>query len=172
LAVKNAKSAVGQNEERATRRGADMSNVVNELKARIANEQIIFDAHKKERLEKELLALNTGTKVTAALQSLVLELSKIAGAQLRISSIVRTSGHHGLGRAVDIGNEEIAALLLPKVATDAEVARLMIDDLIFDATVAGQQNRNQWNFNAGIKHAFKDDLLDDHRDHIHFSVRI
>lgn len=45
--------------------------------------------------------------MTPALQALVLELSRLA--QIRISSLIRGSGHHGMGRAVDIGNEEIAA---------------------------------------------------------------
>jgi hypothetical protein len=84
---------------------------------------------------------------------------------------VRSAGHHGSGRAVDIGNEEIAGSLLPQVATDAQVAALKIDELIFDATVAGQSPRNKWNYDRGVKHNYDSATLDDHRDHIHFAVK-
>ena len=142
--------------------------VVEALKAQIAAGKIIFDA---VRLKTQLLGLNTGTRVTRKLQSLVLELSRLALPKIRISSLVRTSGHHGSGRAVDIGNEEIAGALLPWVATDAQVAALGIDELIFDATVAGQSPRNKWNYDRGVKHDFSAATLDDHKDHIHFAVK-
>jgi len=104
-----------------------------------------------------------------ARQKLVLDLSNRA--TIRISSVVRSEGHHGSGRAVDIGNEGIARTLLPAIATDATVKQLSIDELIFDATVAGKDNRNEWNYDQGKKHNYNNKTLDDHRDHIHFAVK-
>ena len=109
--------------------------------------------------------------MTANLQSLVLELSKLVSSHIRISSLVRGSGHHGTGRAVDIGNENIAGSLLPKVAKSAQVAALKIDELIFDAGVAGESDRNKWNYDQGKKHNYDDATLKQHKNHIHFSVK-
>jgi hypothetical protein len=116
-----------------------------------------------------LLGENAGTKVTASLQALVLEVSRLRS--IRISSIVRNEGHHGRGRAFDVGNEEIAGALLPHIATDERVAELNIDELIFDATVAGQSDRNKWNYDQGRKHNFNSTTLNQHRNHIHFAVK-
>jgi hypothetical protein len=156
---------------RRAARAAAQGPVVEALKAQIAAGKIIFDAPNETRLKNQLLGLNNGTRVTGKLQSLVLELSRLAARQIRISSLVRSSGHHGSGRAVDIGNEEIAGALLPQVATDAKVAALAIDELIFDATVAGESPRNKWNYDRGVKHNFNAATLDQHRDHIHFAVK-
>jgi hypothetical protein len=153
---------------KVARAAAASDPVVEALKAQIAAGKIIFDA---ARLKTQLLGLNAGTRVTRKLQSLVLELSRLASPNIRISSLVRTAGHHGSGRAVDIGNEEIAGSLLPRVATDAQVAALGIDELIFDATVAGQSPRNKWNYDRGVKHDYSPATLDDHKDHIHFAVK-
>lgn len=150
-----------------------MSSVVNELSKQINDGKIIFDSpvSTTERLKKELLGENTGTKVTSTLQALVLELSKLTNTHIRISSLVRNQGHHGAGRAVDLGNENIAAHLLPKVATDDKVGALKIDELIFDAAQAGQQSRNEWNYDQGKKHTYDTSTLDSHKDHIHVSVK-
>lgn len=156
---------------RTVARAAAQGPVVEALKAQIAAGKIIFDAPNEARLKNQLLGLNNGTRVTGKLQSLVLELSRLAARRIRISSLVRSSGHHGSGRAVDIGNEEIAGALLPQVATDAKVAALAIDELIFDATVAGASPRNKWNYDRGVKHNFNAATLDQHRDHIHFAVK-
>jgi hypothetical protein len=145
--------------------------VIDALKAQIAAGKIIFDGPNETRLKNQLLGLNTGTKVTRKLQSLVLELSRLAPSRIRISSLVRTSGHHGSGRAVDIGNEEIAGALLPQVATDAKVEALGIDELIFDATIAGEAPRNKWNYDRGVKHNYNSATLDQHGNHIHFAVK-
>lgn len=142
--------------------------VVEQLTAQIAAGRIIFDA---ARLKNQLLGLGRGTRVTRKLQALVLQLSRLASPNIRISSLVRSAGHHGAGRAVDIGNEEIAGSLLALVATDAQVAALEIDELIFDATVAGQSPRNKWNYDRGAKHNYNSATLDDHKDHIHFAVK-
>jgi hypothetical protein len=139
--------------------------------AQIAAGKIIFDAPNETRLKGPLLGLNNGTRVTGKLQSLVLELPRLAPRRIRISSLVRSSGHHGSGRVVDTGNEEIAGALLPQVATDARVAALAIDELIFDATVAGESPRNKWNYDRGVKHNFNAATLDQHRNHIHFAVK-
>ena len=146
-----------------------LSDVEDKLKEQIDAGKIIFDAGSETRLKKELLRQNTGTKVTTKVQKLVLELSKLKN--LRISSLVRASGHHGSGRAVDIGNEAIAGDLLPLVATDSKVAELDIDEIIFDAAVAGEANRNKWNYDQGATHSYNSATLDDHKDHIHFAVK-
>jgi hypothetical protein len=106
-----------------------------------------------------------------ALQTLVLKLSQKVGTHIRLSSLVREAGHHGAGRAVDIGNEDVAAQLLPLVATDTEVAALKIDEVIFDAAICGENDRNKWNYDRGRKHNYDSDTVGRHANHIHFSVR-
>lgn len=146
-------------------------SAVDELKQQIRVGRIVFDPppSTSARLRQELLGENNGTQVTPLLQRLVLELSRLNG--IRISSIIRDSGHHGAGRAVDIGNEKIAGTLLPIVATDDNVQELDIDELIFDASVAGAGDRNRWNYDRGQKHDYNRATLNGHRDHIHFSVK-
>lgn len=70
-------------------------SVVDDLKSQITAGRIIFDppASTSARLKKELLGENDGTKASELLQKLVLEVSKLQ--RTRISSIVRTEGHHG-----------------------------------------------------------------------------
>lgn len=143
-------------------------SVVDELKSQITAGRIIFDPP-PNKLKKELLGENDGTKASALLQKLVLEVSKLQ--KIRISSIVRNAGHHGEGRAFDVGNEEIAAMLLPAIATDAKVGELKIDEIIFDATVASQSDRNHWNYDVGRKHNYDSATLDQHKNHIHFAVK-
>ncbi|MDQ1592343.1 MAG: hypothetical protein QOG71_2970 [Pyrinomonadaceae bacterium] len=146
-------------------------SVVDDLRSQISAGRITFDppAARSAKLRRELLGENAGTKVTGLLQELVLEVSRRS--RIRISSIVRSEGHHGRGRAFDVGNEEIAAALLPGIATDAQVRDLHIDELIFDATVAGQDDRNEWNYDQGQKHNYNGTTLNDHRNHIHFAVK-
>lgn len=141
-------------------------SVVDELREKIDEGRIVFDA---PSLRGELLGENAGTRVSPALQALVLELSLLA--QIRVSSLVRASGHHGSGRAVDIGNEGIAATLLPQIATDARVQALGIDEIIFDASVVGEQDRNRWNYDRGQRHDYDAATLNAHRNHVHFAVR-
>jgi hypothetical protein len=146
-------------------------SVVDQLKTQIQLGEITFDppAATSDRLRKELLGENAGTTVTTLLQQLVLEISKLKS--IRISSIIRNEGHHGTGRAFDVGNEDIAAGLLPQVATDAKVDALKIDEIIFDAAVASQNDRNMWNYDNGQKHPFDAATLDQHKNHIHFAVK-
>ena len=149
-------------------------SVVDDLRTQISAGRIIFDAPppRRQRLRRELLGQNAGTKVTESLQKLVLELSRRA--QIRVSDLVRdgAGSHHTRGRAVDVGNEEIAAALLPGIASDEMVEELNIDELIFDASVAGQSDRNKWNFDQGQKHNFNVATLNQHRNHIHFAVKV
>ena len=140
---------------------------VEELRAKIAAGNITFDSPAQKT---QLLGENAGTKVSTRLQKLVCELSRLQSS-IRISSVVRTAGHHGEGLAVDIGNESIAAALLPLIATDAKVAELGIDELIFDASVAGQKNRNHWNYDRGKKHDYGNATLNEHKNHIHIAVK-
>lgn len=158
-------------------------SVVDDLRERISSGRIIFDNDRGQgaRLRRELLGQNAGTRVTPALQALVLEVSRlqavvldVTGIQhIRISSIVRSgrSSNHVVGRAFDVGNQEIARALLPLIATEVRVRELGIDEIIFDARVAGQNDRHMWNFNAGRRHTYDAATLADHRDHIHFAVR-
>jgi hypothetical protein len=148
---------------------AAAGSVIERLRAQIKAGKIIFD---KPALQSELLGLNVGTKVTPKLQALVLKLCDMTPV-IRISSLVRPGGgsFHALGRAVDIGNQEIAAALLPKIATAQQVAALGIDELIFDARLINAANDpNKFNFDQGKKHEFKSGTIDDHGDHIHFAV--
>jgi hypothetical protein len=148
-------------------------SVVDDLRGQIAAGRITFDppTAKSQRLRRELLGENAGTQVTEALQELVLEVSRRV--RIRISSIIREGGgsHHVRGRAFDVGNEEVAAALLPGIATDAEVRRLRIDEIIFDARVAERADRNEWNYDRGRKHNFNSTTLAEHRNHIHFAVK-
>lgn len=148
-------------------------SVVDDLKEQIAAGRIIFDppTATSQQLRRELLGENSGTRVTESLQRLVLEVSRLS--RIRISDILRpgTSSHHARGRAFDVGNEEIGAALLPIIATDERVAALNIDEIIFDARIAGQADRNKWNYDRGQKHDYASSTLAQHRNHIHFAVR-
>ena len=144
-------------------------SVVDKLRAQIKAGKIIFD---KPTLQSELLGLNVGTKVTPKLQALVLKLCAMTPV-IRISSLVRpdAGSFHAAGRAVDIGNEEIAAALLPQIATAQQVAALGIDELIFDARrIDAANDPNKFNFDQGKKHDFNPGTIGDHGDHIHFAV--
>jgi hypothetical protein len=141
--------------------------VVEKLRALIDARKIIFD---KASLEDELLGRNDGTRVTPKLQALVVKISELAAPQqIRISSLVRqgTGSHHTEGRAVDIGNQEIAATLLPKIATDDQVRNLAIDELIFNA---GFPSPQRFNYDQGVRHDFNQATLNEHGNHIHFAV--
>jgi hypothetical protein len=154
-----------------------LSNVNDDLQEQIDAGKIVFDppASTATRLKQELLRQNTGTQVTDKLQKLVLELATTIDSDkhIRISSLIRTSGHHGTGRAVDVGNEEIADHLLrvKQIATDARVQQLEIDELIFDAGGSSHQQRNRWNYDQGVRHDYDAATLNDHGDHIHFAVK-
>jgi len=145
------------------------AEIVEKLRQQIIAGKIKFDS---TAFQSQLLGLSGATKVTAKLQGLVLRLSELAAPNIRISSLVRVGmgSHHTEGRAVDIGNEEIAGALLPVVATDAQVPALEIDELIFDGALLGQ-DRNKWNYDEGRKHDFNSATLDQHGNHMHFSVK-
>lgn len=136
--------------------------LVETLESLIEQGKITFD---RPGLKDELL----GNKVTDDLQALVAHLAGIDN--LTLSSIIRSEGHHGSGRAFDVGNEGIADHLLSNIATDQNVATWKIDEIIFDAKIANSANdRNKWNYDRGRKHAYGSADLDDHNDHIHFAV--
>lgn len=146
-------------------------NVGDELEKRIAAGRIRFDSGKPQ-LQDQLLRKNSGTQITQKLQAFVLALCDLSPVPIVISDLLRTgtASHHTRGRAVDIGNEGIAGSLLPLIATDAQVRALGIDELIFDAAVAGEADRNRWNYDAGKKHDYGPTTLDGHKNHIHFAV--
>ncbi|TKW77005.1 MAG: hypothetical protein DI543_17980 [Bradyrhizobium icense] len=142
-----------------------------QLGAQIASGRIIFD---NNSLRDQLLGGSSGgIRVTAKLQSLVLKLSTMTPI-IRISSLIRPAAgsHHAVGRAVDIGNEEIAGALLPLIATPQKVAELEIDELIFDARIIDPANdKNKFNFDQGVRHRFNDATINEHGNHIHFAVK-
>lgn len=140
---------------------ANPSSIETQLGKRIADGRITFD---KDELKQQLLRNNAGTQITQKLQALVLELCDLSPAPIVVSDLPRT------GRAVDIGNEAIASTLLPLVATDAQVKALDIDEIIFDAAVAGESDRNRWNYDGGEKHGYDPATLDGYKDRIRFSV--
>jgi hypothetical protein len=156
---------------------AELFSVTDDLKAQITAGVIRFDppAATAERLKKELLGENTGTRVTEKLQKLVLELSRTidSGKYLQLSSIIRNEGHHGTGRAFDVGNEDIADHLLrvKQIATDSKVQNLAIDEIIFDAGGNTLVLRNRWNYDQGARHEYNATTLGDHGNHIHFAVK-
>lgn len=155
----------------------ELFGVTDDLRAQITSGVIRFDppAATAERLKNELLGGNTGTRVTEKLQKLVLELSRTidSGKHLRISSIIRNEGHHGSGRAFDLGNEDIADHLLrvKQIATDSKVQNLEIDEIIFDAGGNTLSLRNRWNYDQGARHDYNTTTLADHGNHIHFAVK-
>lgn len=155
---------------------AELFSVTEDLKAQITAGVIRFDppAATAERLKKELLGENSGTRVTEKLQKLVLELSRTidSGKYLQLSSIIRNEGHHGTGRAFDVGNEDIADHLLrvKQIATDSKVQNLEIDEIIFDAGGNTLALRNRWNYDQGVRHDYNATALADHGNHIHFAV--
>lgn len=139
-----------------------MSNV-DEIKRLISEGRLTFQ-HPKFR---DMLL---GDSVSADLQALVVHLCSLES-EIQISSVVRTARGHPEGLAVDIGNEKIAHTLLPRIATDAEVKRLKIDQIIFDARVASADNDpNRWNYNGGRKGTYGEGDLKMHQDHIHLAV--
>ncbi|WP_051448260.1 phage tail tip lysozyme [Bradyrhizobium sp. WSM1417] len=141
----------------------------NSLQQLISDGRITFDS---PILREQLLGLNTGTKVTPKLQALVLRLCDLTP-HIQISSLVRSGGgsFHNIGRAVDIGNQEIAGALLPQIATQQMVTELRIDELIFDARIINPHNDpNKFNFNEGHPHPFSPGTISDHGNHIHFAV--
>lgn len=144
----------------------DAQTVIQRLTDQIANKKITFQ---DPRFKTMLL----GNGVTAKLQFLVLKLSELAS-PIEISSVVRggDAGHHGTGRAVDVGNEmEIATALLSKVANQQLVDALHIDEIIFDAARIGAANSQQWNFDRGQPHEFDGRTMGQHGNHIHFAVK-
>lgn len=149
-------------------------SAADELTRLIASGRLVFDTSAAETLERELLGTPPARAVHPNVQALLIGLCKKAPTTtLRISSLFRTGdSHHAEGRAVDIGNEEVASALLPVVATPAVVDSLSIDEIIFDASaIPGETSRNRYNFDAGRPHAYGDATLRKHRNHIHFAVR-
>ena len=144
---------------------AEDAQLVRDLEAQIAAGKITFD---REDLRQQLLGRSNGTKVTARLQRLVLELARVVPTSIRISSLIRSAGHHGSGRAVDVGNEEVAPSLLPLAIPN--IAAWNIDEIIFDGRGGSLAERNRWNHDRGVRHDYDAATLSQHRDHIHFAV--
>ncbi len=142
-----------------------------ELTKQISAGKIKFD-NNSEELRAQLLQENGGYLIAATLQKLILYLSQTVSSYIRISSIVRKpGGHHGERRAVDIGNEEIANEILPKIANDLQASIYNIDEIIYDAGGSLQVSRNKWNYDNGVRHNFSETVLSQHKNHIHFSVK-
>lgn len=142
------------------------------LNKQIKDKKIEFDVAKLEQLENVLLRRNSGTRVVPQLQELICKLSELA--RVRIGSLVRSDDmhHHDDGWACDITNIEDARALLSSFATDVKVEKFGIGDIIFDAGVAGEADRNKWNYYKGEKYSFDDGTLNQYKEHIHISVTL
>ncbi|MER9526671.1 cell wall hydrolase [Mesorhizobium sp. M0292] len=141
------------------------------LRDHIANGKIRFQPP-KDKFRGMLLGTGTDGSATPSLRRLVLHLASVVDTFIEISSIVRPGGgsFHQLGQAVDIGNEDVAGRLLPKVAIQSVVDSFGIDEIIFDSRKIGQKT-NRFNFDGGSPHSFDDATINDHGNHIHFAVK-
>lgn len=140
-----------------------------QLQQKIDEQKITFEAG-KPRLREQLLRTNSGPVITPKLQSLVLTLATLSPDPIQISEFPQATDDPDAGRAVTIGNEDIAGRLLPLVANPEQVAKLDIGKIIFDASVAGQSDRNMWNYSSGTQHSYDLATLGAHRTDIYFSV--
>ncbi|NEI31731.1 cell wall hydrolase [Rhizobium ruizarguesonis] len=149
----------------------DEDDVGKLLREHIANGKVRFQSP-KEKLRGMLLGTGADGSATPALRRLVLHLASVVDTFIEISSIVRPGGgsFHETGQAVDIGNEDVAASLLPKVAIQSVVDQFGIDEIIFDSRKIGHKT-NRFNFNEGRPFAFSDNTINQHGNHIHFAVR-
>jgi hypothetical protein len=150
-------------------------DIVKLLREQIAAGKIRFQAP-QEKLKAMLLGKpEDGVSVTSKLQRLVFHLATITDTFIEVSSIIRPASAgslHKAGRAIDLGNENIAPSLLPKVAIQSVVDQFGIDEVIFDARKMGVDNPNRFNFNQGHPHAFDVGTINEHGDHIHFAVKV
>lgn len=74
------------------------------------------------------------------------------------------TSNHFSGNAVDIGNEEVAPQLVPWLTTNS--AALGINELIINPVPAGGSTLSQ-----GKPHTYNTATMNDHKDHIHVSVK-
>lgn len=141
------------------------------LREHIANGKIRFQPP-KDKLRGMLLGTGNDGSATPRLRRLVLHLASVVDTFIEISSIVRPGGgsFHKTGQAVDIGNEEVAGKLLPKVAIQSVVDQFEIDEIIFDSRKIGAKT-NRFNFNEGRPFVFDDATINEHGNHIHFAVK-
>ncbi|MES0042243.1 cell wall hydrolase [Mesorhizobium sp. M0091] len=141
------------------------------LREHIANGKVRFQPP-KDKLRGMLLGTGNDGSATPLLRRLVLHLASVVDTFIEISSIVRPGGgsFHQTGQAVDIGNEDIAGKLLPKVAIQSVVDQFRIDEIIFDSRKVGFKT-NRFNFNGGSPHTFDDTTINQHGNHIHFAVK-
>jgi hypothetical protein len=136
--------------------------------------KISFDNNSVE-LRQQLLQENAGQLISEKLQKLILFMSTAIESSIRISSIVRNPdvpSDHGKRRAVDIGNEEIAAKLLPIIGAAPNVSLYDIDEIIFNAGGQLPSGPNRWNFKNGKPHHYDNATLNAHKDHIHVSIKL
>ncbi|RAX37836.1 cell wall hydrolase [Rhizobium tropici] len=145
------------------------SDVIKLLREYIAANKIRFQPP-KDKLRGMLLGTGPGT-ATPSLRRLVLHLAGVVDTFIEISSIVRPGGgsFHQSGQAVDIGNEDIASSLLPKVAIQSIVDQFKIDEIIFDSRKIGEKT-NRFNFNGGKPFSYDEATINQHGNHIHFAV--
>lgn len=102
----------------------------------------------------------------------VAEYANSKGGAIRIS--VFKSGHkagtwHEKGYAFDIGNEELAKILMPWLKENSK--SLKLNELIFDNNTAGvNRSSNYYNLDEGVPHNYNSSTLAGHRDHIHIAT--
>jgi hypothetical protein len=170
---KDALAMLHDKKENTVSPAAPSGDAVAKLEKLIKDGRIIFD-NGSTRLKNELLGKSTGkVKISPKLQHLVVTLCGLTTKTIRLSSIIRendTASHHSTGRALDIGNESIASDLLPKIATNSMVTKHHVDELIFDATIAGETDKQKWNYNEGKRHSYVQSTIKTHRNHVHISV--
>ncbi len=142
-----------------------------ELDRLVSTGRIVFD-------DARTLRPQLSGQTSPWLQDLVIRVAAI-GPTLRVSSVVggthEPTSLHYAGRAFDLGNEEIAATVVPTIATNTDSWH--IDELIFDASMLnGPDGRpldeNLWNYKRGAKFSYSAGVLRPaHRTHVHLSVR-
>ncbi|PDT50846.1 MULTISPECIES: cell wall hydrolase [Sinorhizobium] len=149
----------------------DDEDVVELLREHISNGKVRFQPP-KDKFRGMLLGTGHDGSAVPPLRRLVLHLASVVDTFIEISSIVRPNGgsFHQVGQAVDIGNEDVAEKLLPKVAIQSVVDRFGIDEIIFDSRKIGHKT-NRFNFNGGRPFAFDDATINQHGNHMHFAVR-
>jgi hypothetical protein len=141
------------------------------LEQLIQNQRIVFDD--AAQLKPQLL-----NSTWPWLQDLVIRVAQI-GPAIRISSVTGgthepTSLHYN-GRGLDIGNEDVAAQVLPTIVSN--VGAWHLDEIIFDASMLNDSNgsplaENLWNHKLGQRFSYSAGVLrPSHRTHIHLAVR-
>lgn len=140
----------------------------------LARENITYDPGARKPLEElaagrqaSVPAQGTTTNVSAVLLGLLLKMSE-DGIPLRIGALTTGThspgSYHYIGKAVDIGNEEEASRIMPFVFNNRD--QYQINEMIHAYPPAGTQNLDN-----GQPFKYDQATLNDHKGHIHISVK-